>query len=156
MIVDAEMTKVSRLYIDWFATARSETEWVKWVKTNSMTSRINVNVEHRTRREKRYIFVDLIWRHYFDYVDLFLSTLIGSFLPTLFGSVDSYLSTLTGSVKLFNRHYDLSILFVDTFLVYINCLLFLSIFFRRHYIYHLLVFFWRQSFTRDVFSKSSI
>ena len=172
MIVDAEMTKVKRLYIDWLATARSETEWVKWVKTNSMTSRINVNVEQRTRREKRYIFVVLICRHLLVFI-------ICRHYSLLSICICRHLLALSICRWQFcSRHYDLSILFVDTFLVYINCWLFCRCYMQRQQFKKKLYFvgvifrhfpsilsdtifitcwsFLWKTFTRDVFSKSSI
>ena len=55
MMVDAEMTKVRRLYMDWLATTIRVTQCVKWLNTSSITSRINVRVALSISLENRYI-----------------------------------------------------------------------------------------------------
>ena len=55
MMVDAEMTKVRRLYMDWLATTIRVTQCVKWLNTSSITSRINVRVALSISLENWYI-----------------------------------------------------------------------------------------------------
>ena len=54
-MVDAEMTKVKRLYMDWLATTIRVTQCVKWLNSSSITSRINVRVALSISLENRYI-----------------------------------------------------------------------------------------------------
>lgn len=55
MMVDAEMTNVSRLYMDWLATTVNVMQCVKWLNTSSITSRIRVRMALNINLENRYI-----------------------------------------------------------------------------------------------------